>query len=51
MNQQGKGLSEVETLQIINDLVQGLLHLHIRTTPISYRDLNVIICQFFHNFL
>ena len=36
-----KGIPEGEVLEIVADIVKGLLHMHIQDPPIAHRDIKV----------
>ena len=38
-----KGIPEGEVLEIVSDIVRGLLHMHMQNPPIAHRDIKVSI--------
>ena len=40
-NQGFKGLPEGEVLEIVSDIIKGLLHMHLQNPPIAHRDIKV----------
>lgn len=41
-----EGLNEIEVLDVLSDLVNGIIHLHLKEPPIAHRDLKVNIKYF-----